>query len=93
MRYLPKSPADREEMLAEIGVKSIDTLFESIPAEYRLTTDLNVPRQHGESEIIERFRDSIRSRRLSSAFAGSRRTMRRAMRAFWAPACIGTTSR
>ena len=44
-------------MLAEIGVASIDDLFATIPAEYRLTRDLNVPRQHGESEIIQRFRD------------------------------------
>ena len=36
MRYLPKSPADREEMLTEIGVKSIDDLFATIPAEYQL---------------------------------------------------------
>ena len=56
MRYLPKSPADRQAMLAEIGVQSIDDLFSSIPAEYRLTADMDVPRQHGESEIIERFR-------------------------------------
>jgi len=56
MRYLPKSPADREAMLSEIGVNSIDDLFSSIPAEYRLSTDLDVPRQHGESEIIDRFR-------------------------------------
>ncbi len=56
MRYLPKSPADREAMLAEIGVPSIDTLFETVPAEYRLTADLKIPRQHSESEIIERFR-------------------------------------
>ena len=56
MRYLPKSPSDRQEMLAEIGVATIDGLFTSIPAEYRLTRDLNVPRQHAESEIIERFR-------------------------------------
>ncbi|NYF79222.1 aminomethyl-transferring glycine dehydrogenase subunit GcvPA [Granulicella arctica] len=56
MRYLPKSPADREEMLAEIGVKSIDELFSTIPAEYQLKRDLNIPRQHGESEIIDRFR-------------------------------------
>ena len=40
MRYLPKSPADRKEMLAEIGVASIDDLFSTIPAEYRLTRDL-----------------------------------------------------
>ena len=47
MRYLPKSPADREEMLSEIGVASIDDLFSTIPAEYRLMRDLDVPRQHG----------------------------------------------
>ena len=56
MRYLPKSPGDRLAMLAEIGVSSIDDLFATIPAEYQLTRDLDVPRQHGESEIIERFR-------------------------------------
>src|SRR5271157_1283846 len=56
MRYLPKSPADREEMLAEIGVASIDDLFTTIPAEYRLTRDLDVPRQHGEQEVIEHFK-------------------------------------
>src|ERR1035437_8248263 len=61
MRYLPKSPADRKEMLAAInettpGVKSIDDLFASIPAEYQLTRDLKILRQHSESEIIDRFR-------------------------------------
>ena len=56
MRYLPKSPGDRVAMLAEIGVDSIDDLFSTIPAEYQLKRDLKVPRQHGESEIIERFR-------------------------------------
>ena len=56
MRYLPKSPSDRVAMLAEIGVESIDDLFQTIPAEYQLTRDLNVPRQHAESEIIDRFR-------------------------------------
>jgi glycine dehydrogenase subunit 1 len=56
MRYLPKSPADREAMLAEIGVPSIESLFETVPAEYRLTGDLNIPRQHSESEILDRFR-------------------------------------
>ena len=31
MRYLPKSPAERQEMLAAIGAKSIDELFSGIP--------------------------------------------------------------
>ena len=56
MRYLPKSPSEREQMLADIGVKSIDELFAVIPAEYRLDRDLNVPRQHAESEIVDYFR-------------------------------------
>jgi glycine dehydrogenase subunit 1 len=43
-------------MLAEIGVDSIDDLFATIPAEYQLRRELKVPRQHSESEIIERFR-------------------------------------
>ena len=57
MRYLPKSPAARKEMLAAIGVDSIDDLFTTIPAEYQLTRDLAIPRQHSESEIVDRFRD------------------------------------
>src|ERR1700723_840182 len=56
MRYLPKSPAERQQMLAEIGAASIDDLFSVIPAEYRLERDLDVPRQHAESEIIAYFR-------------------------------------
>jgi glycine dehydrogenase subunit 1 len=56
MRYLPKSPQDRVEMLAEIGVDSVEDLFATIPAEYQLTRDLRIPRQYSESEIIDRFR-------------------------------------
>jgi glycine dehydrogenase subunit 1 len=56
MRYLPKSPADRAAMLNEIGVESIDDLFATVPAEYRLQRDLKVPRQLGESEIIDYFK-------------------------------------
>lgn len=56
MRYLPKSPQDREEMLAEIGVESIDALFAVVPEEYRLTRDLEIPRQQSESEILDRFK-------------------------------------
>ncbi len=55
MRYLPKSPTDRQQMLREIGCKTIEDLFEPIPAEYRLKRDLNVPRQMAESEVIEFF--------------------------------------
>jgi glycine cleavage system P protein (glycine dehydrogenase) subunit 1 len=56
MRYLPKSPGERTEMLKDIGAGSIDDLFATIPAEYRLERDLDVPRQMGESEIVDFFR-------------------------------------
>jgi glycine dehydrogenase subunit 1 len=56
MRYLPKSDEERRQMLAEIGAKSIDDLFAIIPAEYRLSRDLEVPRQQAESEIVAWFR-------------------------------------
>lgn len=60
MRYLPKSPADREAMLKQIGVRSIDDLFAPIPAEYRLNRDLEIPRQMAESEIVDWFRERSR---------------------------------
>ena len=56
MRYLPKSPADRVDMLKEIGAASIDELFSTIPEQFRLTRDLAIPRQHGEQEVVEAFK-------------------------------------
>src|ERR1700730_7891574 len=60
MRYLPKSPADREAMLKAIGLRSVDELFAPIPAEYRLSRDLKVPRQMAGSEIVEWFKQRSR---------------------------------
>src|SRR5512135_1419440 len=60
MRYLPKSPADREAMLKAIGSRSIDELFAPIPPEYRLNRDLKIPRQMAESEIVDWFRERSR---------------------------------
>src|SRR5579862_175143 len=60
MRYLPKSPADREAILKAIGARSIDDLFAPIPAEYRLNRDLQIPRQMAESEIVDWFRECSR---------------------------------
>jgi glycine dehydrogenase subunit 1 len=60
MRYLPKSKADRQAMLKNIGARSIDDLFAPIPAEYRLQADLDIPRQMAESEIVDWFRHRSR---------------------------------
>src|ERR1700687_603671 len=55
MRYLPKSPTERQEMLAAIGVKSIGELFQSIPAVHPLKDALRLPGPLSEMEIIEFF--------------------------------------
>src|SRR6202158_1927321 len=55
MRYLPKSPAERQEMLSAIGAESIDDLFSSIPERYRLRQALNLPGPFSEAEIIQYF--------------------------------------
>jgi glycine dehydrogenase subunit 1 len=43
VKFLPTSDADRREMLAAIGVSSVDDLFASIPAEVRKPADLPPP--------------------------------------------------
>src|ERR1700726_1031417 len=56
MRYLPKSPAERKQMLAVVGGKSIDELFSSVPEQYRLKKALNLPGPLSEAEIIQYFK-------------------------------------
>ena len=57
MRYLPKSPAERQEMLAAIGVKNVEELFSSIPEKYRLNKPLNLPGPFSEQEVIRYFQE------------------------------------
>jgi glycine dehydrogenase subunit 1 len=57
MRYLPKSPTERQEMLAEIGAQSIDDLFSSIPQRYRLREALGLPGPFSEAEVIQYFKE------------------------------------
>jgi glycine dehydrogenase subunit 1 len=57
MRYLPKSPAERQEMLAAIGVKSIDDLFSTIPERFRLREALKIPGPYSEAEVIQYFKE------------------------------------
>src|ERR1700726_3699974 len=56
MRYLPKSPEERQEMLAAIGAHSIDDLFSSIPERYRLREALKLPGPFSEAEVIQYFK-------------------------------------
>jgi glycine dehydrogenase subunit 1 len=52
MGYLSLTDADREEMLAAIGVSSIAELFEQVPEGVRLDRELNVPPALGEAELV-----------------------------------------
>jgi len=51
MRYLPLSDTERADMLATIGVASIDDLFATIPADKRLEGLVDLPRRKGELEV------------------------------------------
>jgi glycine dehydrogenase subunit 1 len=57
LRYIPNSPDERAEMLRQIGVASMDNLFDSIPEELRLRDHLNVPAAMSELELLKRFRE------------------------------------
>jgi glycine dehydrogenase subunit 1 len=56
MRYLPKSPSERREMLEAIGVRSVAELFQSIPEELRLREPLRLPAPMSETELVQFFR-------------------------------------
>ncbi len=57
MRYLPKSPDERREMLRQIGLDSIEQLFESIPSPLRLGRELRMGPGRSEPEILRYFED------------------------------------
>jgi len=69
MRYLPKSPEDRRQMLRAIGLNSVDELFEPIPAEYRLNRLLDIPPSMAESDILDWFRSRGAEEAASGDFA------------------------
>ncbi|MEO8667135.1 MAG: aminomethyl-transferring glycine dehydrogenase subunit GcvPA [Bauldia sp.] len=51
MRYHPHSDADRADMLARIGVSSIDALFADVPAGKRIAGLLDLPTTKSEIEV------------------------------------------
>ncbi len=51
MRYLPLTPTDRRQMLAAIGVASVDNLFQDVPERARLTSLVDLPLHLGELEV------------------------------------------
>jgi glycine dehydrogenase subunit 1 len=68
MRYLPLTARDRGEMLARIGVPSIDALFAEVPETARLDGLVDLPRAMGEIEV-ERTIASVAARNLAAGSA------------------------
>jgi glycine dehydrogenase subunit 1 len=56
LRYLPKSDAERLEMLAACGLRSAEELFAQVPAEARLQRPLNLAPGISEYEIVDYFK-------------------------------------
>jgi glycine dehydrogenase subunit 1 len=56
MRYLPLTGADRREMLAKIGARSVDELFRDVPQSARLGAKIaGLPDHQGELEVERAF--------------------------------------
>lgn len=55
-RYIGNTTADREEMLKEIGLKHIDSLFTSIPESVRLKNKLKLPEAQSEMELVKNLK-------------------------------------
>jgi glycine dehydrogenase subunit 1 len=55
--YIPVTDADRRDMLATIGVDAVDELFREIPAEVRLTRELELEPALAEQELVAHLAD------------------------------------
>ena len=56
MTYIPISPKERDAMLQTIGVKSLDDLFDAIPAKHRFPK-LDLPKALTEMEALQELSD------------------------------------
>jgi len=71
MPFVPHTEADVREMLAAIGAKSIDQLFDEIPAELRCGKLNEVPEGLPEMEIARLMHERAQSDGLSLNFIGA----------------------
>ncbi len=69
MRYLPLTDADRGEMLARIGVSSIDDLFVDVPEEARLQGPIHGLPTHASEMAVERHMRTLSKKNLAAADA------------------------
>src|SRR6266702_3543028 len=66
LSYLSLTERDREEMLAAVGVASVDELFRDIPASVRFGRELDLPPALGEQELT-RHLDELAARNVNTS--------------------------
>jgi len=69
MRYLPLTEADRSEMLAKIGVNSIDDLFVDVPEAARLDGPIHGLPLHASEMAVERHMRALSKKNLAAGDA------------------------
>ncbi len=57
MDYVPHTPADQEEIMRVIGIRSVDELFMDIPERYRLKRPLDLPPALAEQDVFSLMKD------------------------------------
>ena len=55
--YVPTTAAEQEQMLAQVGVKSLNDLYAAVPQEMFLHNGLNLPEGLSELEVREKVTD------------------------------------
>lgn len=65
MSYVSLSDQDKREMLARIGVSSLDELFSCVPGEIRLKREFSLPRPLSEPELLGHFEEVARKNKES----------------------------
>ena len=66
MRYLPLDNEDRAEMLAVIGVRDIEDLFECVPKKARLSKLIDLPYHQPES-AVEKYMTKLSNKSISAS--------------------------
>lgn len=70
-KYFPHTEADLQEMLAKVGVKSLDDLYAEVPESIRFRGDYDLPEAKSEMEVRRLFVGLGKENKLLTCFAGA----------------------
>lgn len=70
-KYFPHTEADIQEMLAKVGVQSLDDLYAEVPESIRFRGDYDLPEAKSEMEVRRLFSGLGKENTLLTCFAGA----------------------